>query len=54
MDLPVTVAILFECTVKEFQFPWEKVDSKKWLLASDGVYIQFGVGGFPLHSCTQW
>jgi len=23
MDLPVTVAILFECTTKKFQFCWE-------------------------------
>jgi len=25
MDLPVTVAILFERTTKEFQLPWETV-----------------------------
>jgi len=30
MDLPFTVAILYHCTVEEFQFSWEA------FLAADG------------------
>jgi hypothetical protein len=67
MDLLVTIAILFECKTKEFQFPWETFlvthDSRSvyqghWML-TDGVVVwlniqmQVGVGEFHVHSVPQ-
>jgi hypothetical protein len=69
MDLPVTVAIMFECTMKEFHFSWETTlvtnDTSSvyqgqqhrmligWVVVQLSIQKEADMSGFFVHSVHQ-